>query len=133
MLAIATGQEIDFTSVKAEPFSNVIHFKVPGRIRSMRVSDWGHPVEVLRHSLDSDFYGSDTVTAQYVVGVLVNRSADGWADVMSIVHTDKPMPIPVVNVFTEAPRRAGGYGRSWVGRADMDTAKFVQDILNSLR
>ena len=94
MLAIATGQEIDFPSVKAEPFSNIIHFKVLGRIRSMRVTDWGQT---------------------------------------SIVATDRPTPIPVVNVFAKAPQRAGGYGKSWVGRADMNTEEFVRNILDSLR
>lgn len=131
---ITPGVAIDFTTVIAEPFSDVTHFKIPGRLRSMRTTNRSKS-KVSRRRLDPNFYGDETVTAQCAVGVLVNRdplSPDGWAAVMSIVFTDKPVPIPVVSIFVASSHERGSYGKSWVGRADMDPEEFLKEILATL-
>lgn len=132
---IAPGTAIDFTTVVAEAFSNVTHFRVPGRLRSVRITDRSQST-VSRRALDGNYYGDERVTAQCAVGVLVNRdphSPDGWSSVMSIVFTETPIPIPVVTIFVPSSCGGRAYGKSWMGRADMEPKEFLNEILNTLR
>lgn len=135
MLAITTiGQEIDFASLRTEPFSNVTHFKIsPGRLRSMRITDWGERVMLMRRRLSSNYYDNSVVAARYTLGELVRpdrTSPDGWSAVPSAANPSRS--IVAVTVFADPGPGQALYGRSWV-KGNAEPEEFLQEILVGLR
>ena len=133
MLAIAAiGHDINFATLKTVPFSNVTYFRTQhGHLRSMRITDWGGSVMVLRKRLDGNFYDDEIVTARYVVGELVQpdpASPNGWSTVFSAVQPGSP--IVAVTVFVAGLQNS--YGKSWI-HGGVTAENFLREVLASLR
>ena len=130
---VAAGQNIDFTSLKTEPFSNVTHFRVRYGQRSMRITHRGEPITLLRRRLSSNFYDDSVAVGRYVIGELVRKdptSPDGWSAISSGVKPSAA--IMVVAVFVDPGPGQALYGRSWV-QSGVNPEEFLREILAGLR